>query len=136
MRRYDAKTVRKARSLDLRTWALDVRIDGLLELPFSDTWVADDYAACQDLADTLRKSGRVGAIVPSAALPGTRNLVLFGGRAAAPYQDALVRPADIPASITGEHGSALETLIARVRFRGEPHPGDVAFIEPAWSYAA
>jgi hypothetical protein len=135
MRRYDARTGAKARLLDLRTWALDGRIDGLVELPFSDAWVADDYQACQDLADTLRESGRPGAVVPSAALPGTRNVVLLGGLAAAPYQDAVVRRADVPASITGEHGCALPTLVRLVRFRGEPHPGgDYVFREPAWGY--
>jgi RES domain-containing protein len=137
MRRFDARTPAKASLLDLRTWALDVRIDGLAELPFSEAWVADDYGACQDLADTLRESGASGVIVPSAALPGTRNVVLFGGRAAAPYQGAAVRALDVPSSITGEHGSALATLVELVRFRGDPHPGgDYLFSEPAWACEA
>jgi hypothetical protein len=135
MRRLGARTPAKARLLDLRTWALDVRIDGLVELPFADAWVDDDYRACHDLADTLRESDRPGAIVPSAALPGTWNVVLFGGLAAAPYQDAVVRQADVPASITGEHGCALRALVERVRFRGDPHPGGhYVFREPAWGY--
>ena len=33
------------------------------------------------------------------------------------------RVGEIPASITGEHGCALETLVELVRFRGQPHPG-------------
>jgi hypothetical protein len=137
MRRYDTRTAARARLLDLRTWALDVRLADLVELPFADAWVADDYRACQDLADALREAGRPGAIVPSAALPGTRNVVLFGGRATAPYQDAVVRRADVPASITGEHGCSLTTLVGLVRFRGAPHPGGGhVFREPAWDYEA
>jgi hypothetical protein len=42
----------------------------------------------------------------------------------------------VPTSITGEHGSALESLVARVRFRGQPSPGDIVFDEPDWAYAA
>jgi hypothetical protein len=137
MRRSDTRTPARASMLDLRTWALDVRIDELEVVPFAEAWVDDDYRACQDLADALRDAGRPGAIVPSAALPGTRNVVLFGGRATAPYQDALLRAADVPASITGEHGTALATLVGLVRFRREPHPGaDYVFREPAWDYAA
>ena len=136
MRRLDARTREKARSLDLRTWALEVPQNGLVEIDFADLWVTDDWASCQDLGDVLRESGAVGAIVPSAALPGTSNVVLFGPRSALPYLMKPLRPADVPTSITGEHGSALEALVARVRFRGEPHPGDIAFEEPAWVYAA
>jgi RES domain-containing protein len=137
MRRLDARTTARARMLDLRTWALDVQLDDLVDLPFADAWVADDYGACQDLADTLRESGASGVLVPSAALPGTRNVVLFGGRAAAPYHGSVVRALDVPSSITGEHGSALATLVELVRFRGAPHPGgDYVFTEPAWAYEA
>jgi len=136
LRRIDARTVAKARALDLRIWAIDVPLDELVELPFADAWVGDDYAPCQDLAATLRESDRPGAIVPSAALPGTQNVVLFGGRAAAPYQGALTRPTEVQASIAGEHGCALETLVPLVRFRGQRHPGaDFVFREPSWVYA-
>ncbi|MGH7080644.1 MAG: RES family NAD+ phosphorylase, partial [Acetobacteraceae bacterium] len=34
----------------------------------------------QDLADRMRAAGSQGIIVPSAALPGTESLVLFGIR--------------------------------------------------------
>lgn len=136
MRRLDARTVERARALDIRTWALDVPVDDLFEVVFADDLVADDYGPCQELADRLRAAGHPGAIVPSAALPGTRNVVLFGGRSSAPYQDAVRGATDVPASITGEHGEALATLITRVRFRGRPHPGSsYRFEEPTWDYS-
>jgi hypothetical protein len=135
MRRLDARTPADARALDLRTWALDIDVGDLVEVPFADVWVADDYMACQDLADALRESGRAGMIVPSAALPGTRNLVVFGGRTTAPYDLSGLGETEVSASITGEHGSGLETLVELVRFHGDPHPGgDYVFREPAWSY--
>ena len=134
LRRFDRRTREGARRLDLRMWAMKVPDDGLLDLEFDERWVADDWDACQDLADMLRESGARGLITPSAALPGTRNVVLFGPFSASPY-DVPVRVGEIPASITGEHGSALETLVALVRFRGQPHPGrDFVFREPSWAY--
>jgi hypothetical protein len=61
-------------------------------------------------------------------------VVLFGPFSASPY-DVPARNGELPASITGEHGSALKTLIGLVRFRGQPHPGrEFVFREPAWDY--
>lgn len=136
MRRLDARAPERARALDLRTWALLIPGDGLVEIDFAEQWVDDDWSACHDLGDVLRESGAPGAIVPSAALPGTRNVVLFGPRSALPYLWQPLRPADVPTSITGEHGSALESLVTRVRFRGQPHPGEIVFDEPDWVYAS
>ena len=136
LRFFDARTVEDARALDLRTWAVEIPDDGLAEIPFDAALVADDYTACQDLADRLRAAGHRGAVVPSAALPGTRNVVLFGGRVTSPWLAREVRPLEARASITGEHGTALATLVRVARFRGMPHPGaGFQFAEPSWSYA-
>jgi RES domain-containing protein len=135
LRRFGARARDAARRLDLRTWALEIPDAGLVHLDFEERWVDDDWTACQELGDLLRESGTPGLVVPSAALPGTRNVVLFGPFSAAPY-DARPRAGEIPASITGEHGCALETLVGLVRFRGAPHPGrDFVFREPSWAYA-
>jgi hypothetical protein len=135
MRRFDTRTRERARRLDIRTWVLRVPDGEFVDLEFDDRWIDDDWSACQELGDTLRRSGARGLIAPSAALPGTRNVVVFGPCSASPY-DVPFRAGEIPASITGEHGSALETLVGLVRFRGQPHPGrDFVFREPSWSYA-
>ena len=135
MRRFGTRTSDAARLLDLRTWALQVLDADLIELEFDERWVDDDWSACQELGDMVRTSGAPGLIAPSAALPGTKNVVLFGPFSASPY-DLSVRPGELPASITGEHGCALETLVELVRFRGQPHPGpDFVFREPSWDYA-
>jgi hypothetical protein len=135
LRFFDARTVDDARALDLRTWAVVVTDDAFVEIPYADAWVADDYAACQDLADTLRAAGHHGAIVPSAALPGTRNVVLFGGHVTSPWLAHELRPFEARASITGEHSAALATLTRIARFRGMHHPGaNFEFAEPDWSY--
>jgi hypothetical protein len=134
MRRFGTRTSKTARRLDLRTWVMKVPDEGLVDLEFDDRWVADDWGACQELGDILRESGARGLIAPSAALPGTKNVILFGPFSAAPY-DVPLRPGEIRASITGEHGCALQTLIELVRFRGQRHPGrEFVFREPAWNY--
>ena len=42
MRRLDARTPERTRALDLRTWALQIPDDGLVEVEFAELWVADD----------------------------------------------------------------------------------------------
>jgi hypothetical protein len=149
MRNADLRTPEQVRALQTRTWALDVPLDDLLEIAFdtadqfgitAEELVADDRSACQQLATQLR--GQVpGIVVPSAALPATQNVVLFGPRVAAPYLTKPVSTLDIPASITADHGRPLVSLLDIVRFLGDPHPAldawqqgmSVSFVEPEWA---
>jgi hypothetical protein len=129
MRNADLRTPERIRAVRTRTWALDVPLDDLAEITFdsasrfeiaADGLVADDRVACQELAARLR--GRVpGIVVPSAALPGTRNVVLFGPRVAAPYLTTPVSAIDVPASITAEDARPLTSLLDVVRFVGDRH---------------
>jgi hypothetical protein len=103
--------------------------------------VSDDLRACHRLADRLRAGGVDGAIVPSAALPGTENVVLFGERAAAPYLVDPLSRVDVPASLTADGGRPPIGLLERVRRRGAPHAALEAwrageafrFAEPSWA---
>lgn len=149
MRNADLRTADQVRAVQTRMWALDVPLDGLPEIAFetagqfgatAEELVADDHTACQQLATQLR--GQVpGIVVPSAALPATRNVVLFGPRVAAPYLTEPVSTLDIPASITAEHGRPLLSLLDIVRFVGDSHPALEAwqqgvshsFVEPEWA---
>lgn len=153
IRNHDLTEVAQVRAFEIRTWALAVETDQLLEVDFdsaatfgisADALVADDYAGCHTLADDLRARNVPGIIVPSAALPGTRNIVLFGARVAAPYPTVPTSPVDVPASITGENGQPLENLLPQVRMIGAPHPAldawtanqPFVFLEPDWELAA
>ena len=149
MRRADLRTADQVRAVRMRTWALEVPLDDLPEITFDSAeqfgispgdLVGDDHRACQQLAGALR--GQVpGMIVPSAALPGTRNVVLFGPRVAAPYLTRPVSALDLPASLTAEGGRPLTSLLSFVRFVGDVHPALDAwqhgtrfrFVEPDWS---
>src|SRR4051794_40072544 len=84
-----------------------------------DDLVADDWTACQDWAGRLSASA---IVVPSAALPGTRNLVLFGPRARIAYDEEPVDPSiDTPTDPTAEVGLPVLELLPHVRWRGTPH---------------
>ena len=149
MRHADLRSSEQVRSVRTRTWALEVPTDELAEITFENAGrfdvsaadlVADDQTACRRLARRLR--GRLpGVIAPSACLPGTRSIVLFGPRVAAPYLTEPLSGLDIPASITAQDGRPLAALLARVRFVGDPHAALLAwqdgsgfgFEEPDWS---
>lgn len=149
MRNADLRSPAQVGAIQTRTWALEVPLDDLPEIAFdtadrfglsADDLVADDRDACRQLAARLRDQVP-GIVVPSAALPATRNVVLFGPRVAAPYLIQPVSAIDIPASITAEHGRPPLSLLDLVRFVGDAHPAleawrqgrSFAFVEPEWA---
>lgn len=85
--------------------------------------VADDWTACQELADRLRDDDAAPKVlnVPSAALAGTRNIVILGERVAIPYLWTPVDDGDLPASVVAEHARPPEKLLELTRMRPEPH---------------
>ena len=134
LRNRDLRTPEQARALELRIWALEIAEEGLVEVTFAPELVTDDVEPCRRLADRLRADGARGAVVPSAALPGTRNVVLFGARTAAPWQAAVVGAFDVRTSIAGESSEALVALLPQVRFRGRrPPDAEPLFREPSWA---
>jgi len=89
-----------------------------------DDLVADDWSPCQEAAERLRQDSDFPKVwsVPSAALPGTQNVVIFGPRVAIPYQSQIIDPdLDVPCSVVAESTSAPEVLLRLTRFRGSPH---------------
>ena len=149
-----ASDLRSAAQLELvrhRTWALRLDPAGLVRIGFAEAadhglrpgdLVSDDLRACHRLAVRLRAAGAPGAVVPSAALPGTDNVVLFGERAAAPYLVEPLSPVDVPASVTADGGRPPLGVLDRVRKRGAAHGALEAWragepfrlAEPSWAY--
>ena len=149
MRNAELRAPEQIRAISTRTWALEVPIDDLPEITFAtadqfglspDQLIDDDYTPCQDLAQRVRTE-LDGLIVPSAALPGTRNVVLFGPRVAAPYLTRPVSQLDIPASITADGAHPPPSLTSVVRFAGDRHAAldawrngsEFRFAEPNWT---
>lgn len=91
--------------------------------------ISDDYGACQDFGDRcLRFAEQPKVIVvPSAALPGTKNLVMFGPRVMVPYLVEPLGSEDSPSSIVAEEALPPEALIPLVRQFGEEHEGLMAW---------
>jgi RES domain len=150
LRASDLRTVQQLAYVRHRTWALRLDLAELLRIGFAEAseyglrpgdLVSDDHRACHRLADRLRADRAAGAIVPSAALPGTDNIVLFGERAAAPYLVEPLSAVDVPASLTADGGRPPLGLLDRVRRRGAAHPAleawrageDFRFAEPSWA---
>lgn len=127
--------------LRLALWAVHVILaEDPLQITFDDaaSWglraedlVADDRTACQGLAERLRS--RLGPppalIVPSAALPGTENLVVLGPRVKIGYLDHPIDEGDVPVSVAAERAIppvGLESLI-HPRNAGAQHPALAAW---------
>jgi hypothetical protein len=151
MRNHDLRTDAQVLSLRVRTWALKVDIEDLPQITFENAGdfgigaadlVADNPEPCRALAERLRPDV-AGVVVPSGALPGTRNVVLFGPRVAEPYLVEPISPIDVPAGITAHGARPVRTLIGIVRYHRDRHRaleawrrGDSFFFEePDWELA-
>jgi RES domain len=131
----------KATDHRLRIWALRVDLDAATRIDFSaakrfdlneaDDLIADEHAACQALAERMRADprGPESIIVPSAALPGTENLVIFGERTQIPYSWEPISSIDIPACVIAERSQPPSAIASLVRYVGEPHPALEAWRE-------
>ncbi len=153
MRGNSLRRPEQIRQVRARTWALRLTGENLPEITFDTAHehgltpgdlVADDQTACRRLAADLRRAGTPGVVVPSAALPGTQSVVLFGPRVGSPYLLEPLGEVDVPASITAHDGRPVASLIELVRFHGDAHAGleawqrgePFAFDEPDWSLGA
>jgi RES domain-containing protein len=86
----------------------------------ADALVDDDYSRCQDEGGRLRRAGIQGVLAPSAALPGSCNLTIFGARIASTWQVRPLLASSIPAMRIAV-GCPPEGVVERVRHRGERH---------------
>jgi len=114
-----------------RCWAMKVEIADLTVINFDncegfgiapEDLVGDNWAPCQTLASNRRTEGDTGLLVPSAALPGTRNAVLFGARVASPFLlNAVDLTVDAPTAHSAEQATPPRELLDLVRWHGQPH---------------
>jgi RES domain-containing protein len=119
------------RDLELRVWAAKVDLPpGTREITFGtaeangispEALVDDDWTTCQSWAAGVSAPA---LIVPSAALAGTKTLVLMGERVRIGYsQEPIDLSLDTPTDPTADVGFAMADLLSYVRWRGGPHPG-------------
>jgi RES domain-containing protein len=154
IRRARIERVEQVRILQRRMWALRLDLpDGFPALDFDsaadagidpEALISDEYAECQRFATRVRGEGWPGFIAPSAALPGTENIVVFDALVAIPYNALPLAGWEIPASMTVSRGVAPEDLLRLTRRFEQPHPAFEAwrneepyeFEEPTWEYRA
>lgn len=149
MRANDLRSPEQVRQVHQRTWALRLEVNALPEVTLSNandfgldasSLVADDLIGCQNLGVRLRDEVP-GIVVPSASLPGTRNVVLFGPRVGSPYLLEPISAVDVPASITAHAARPILGLLDVVRFKNDPHAeleafrrdDEFGFDEPDWA---
>lgn len=114
----------------LNLWTAVVDVDEVTRVDFddcvrygitADELVGDDYRPTQALADTVRATGATVMVVPSAALPGTHNLVMFGIRFLHPYLWAPLMAEEIPTGHLSDGARPAAEVVGHVRWRGRPH---------------
>lgn len=98
------------------------------------------HDASQALADELRDAGYRGVLSPSAALPGTTNLTLFGER----YEKVLLTPLEewanpdpqkrLACQLVAEAGPPVD-LVTLTCFVGMPHEGYRGFLRATGLHA-
>lgn len=88
----------------------------------ADALVEDDHERCQSEAALLQSLGARGLLSPSAALPGSVNLTIFGPRAPARWDTTARLASMVPVQRLSE-GGAPRGLVKRVRYFGMPHAG-------------
>ncbi|MEA2323588.1 MAG: hypothetical protein QOD81_3438, partial [Solirubrobacteraceae bacterium] len=141
--RFEERTTEtEADELRPPLWALriELRPDRTLRLGFANAGdvglapedlVGDDYGPCQALAAGLRADhdGPRALIVPSAALPGTENLVVLEPRVMVPYELRPVDEQDLAAALAAVDARAPYDLVDRVHQIGAStqHAGLAAF---------
>jgi RES domain-containing protein len=82
--------------------------------------IDDDYSRCQKEGNRLRLAGFQGVLAPSAALPGSLNLTIFGPRIASTWGLRPLLASSIPATEIAV-GSPPGGVVGRVRHKGEAH---------------
>lgn len=82
--------------------------------------VSDDHTRCRQEGARLRATGYHGVLAPNAALPGERNLTLFGPRVASSWDQAKLLKSSMQARVIAV-GSPPAGLLERVRRYGDPH---------------
>lgn len=133
MRRAHLISSEELLQIEARIWVGKIPSEQVVDIDFesatsfglaAEDLVADDYAKCQDFAERCRKDPGLPKTfkVPSAALPGTYNVVVLGPRVMSPFQLEPISAIDLPASVVAEDSRPLHTLVEKVRYFGPAHP--------------
>jgi hypothetical protein len=134
LRREERRTHEQVIALRMRVWVVRLAEEEVFALTFdnavdhglsAEQLVSSDWHACQQLGDRWRSDRAAPKMftTPSAALPGTRNLVILGPLVGQAYELEIIDPeVDAAVAVTAEDGHAPRDLVDHVRYGDEPHP--------------
>lgn len=117
-------------TIRLRLWAARVEVADIPEVTFdnadrfglrAEELVAEELRPTQELAHRLRADGTPGLLAPSAALPGTTLMVLFGPRLLFPYLLDPIDPEDQVPTAHAADSLVPDEVVPFVRGRGDQH---------------
>lgn len=135
IRNLDLRTSDEARALRLPIWTVRVELrDEPFDLTFDsvddfarepEDLVADDHTACRTIAAALHSVGVVSVAAPSAALPGTRNLIVLQPALVIDFHAEPFDPEDWPTALVARDGRCPEGLWEHVHYKASAtaHPG-------------
>lgn len=135
LRNEDRRTRDRAVLMRYPLWTIRAQLDGApFDLTFDNApdfglspedLVSDDWGPCRDIAEAFRSGGPAAFTAPSAALPGTTNLIVLEPRVLISWNLAALDDIDWPGSLTSQDGRCPEGLWALVHYRssGMQHPG-------------
>lgn len=130
LRNLDHRTANQARTMRVEIWGVRISlIDDPAEISFdtagshgvdAEDLVSDDYEQCQALAEQLHANGAHSFIAPSAALPGTSNLVVLEPAVVTDYHSEPIDPEDWPTALLAQNGRCPENLWDHVHYKASP----------------
>ena len=134
LRNEDRRTRERAVLMRYPLWAIRAQLEdepfhltfdnaGDLGLTATDL-VDDDWERCRALGEAFRAGGPRAFTAPSAALPGTTNLIVLEPRVLVSYNQVPYDDLDWPGSMTAQDGRCPEGLWELVHYRasGAKHP--------------
>lgn len=139
LRNEDRRTRERAILMRYPLWAIRVHVE---DEPFALTFenagefglnasdlVDDDHGPCRTVAETFRADGPNAFTAPSAALPGTTNLIVLEARVLMAWNQVPLDEVDWPGTMTCQDGRCPEGLWDLVHYRGTRarHPGLAAW---------
>jgi RES domain-containing protein len=130
LRILDHRSADRARATRVEIWGLRISLaHDPTEVSFDTAGsygvdaadlVADDYEQCQSLAEQLHADGVRSLIAPSAALPGTSNVVVMEPAVMTDYHLEPIDPEDWPTALLAQNGRCPENLWEHVHYRAAP----------------
>jgi RES domain len=134
LRNEDRRTRDRSVLMRYPLWAIRAQIEHEpFELTFGNAadyglnpsdLVGDDHGPCRALAEAFRSVGPQAFTAPSAALPGTTNLIILEPRVLVSWNQVPIDDIDWPGSMTSQDGRCPEGLWELVHYRaaGIEHP--------------